>query len=615
MNKKHKVFITIIGVILLSLLSFPVYAQTAGVVNAEVDRSVLTTDDFITLSVTINLNYGPASEPALPSMDSFDIVGTSTSTQMSIINGVQSSEKVFHYTLHPRLPGELIIDPISVIQNGQAYNTPPIKIDVTQGTGQMQSSPQSAAPASPSMPSIPGFPSLAGLLQSFGLDIPLDIQESVEQIDPASIPPELLDHEYLVEAEVDNTSPYLGQQVTYTFRYYRPAESAGRSTYQPPEYSGFWVHPESTENQYGTQIAGRNIRMTEIQTVITPTVLGEVEIDPAKITSEGDIFSRGFTIQTQPKTISVQLLPEGAPESFSGAVGNFSIAAEVDLNQTKVNDAVTLTITISGQGNLETFADPQWEIEPQWRAFDNQAATDIQSQDGVISGTRTIQQVLVPTVSGDFTLPAVQFSYFDPQNGTYQTTETEPIRVHVEPDGQAAAPISIDKETTDGTTAGRIRPIKNSPETWQVSSLISNKPGFWLLWLVPLALIVGQYGWQRRKNNLLSNPGAQRSQKASRKANLALKKLDPKSDDYFNAAGRILISYLSDKLNRSVGGLIQAELSGLLMTHGVSEDIVDQVRTCITISEMGQYAPIHQVNKSEIHLEIKSLIAELDKIL
>jgi hypothetical protein len=615
MKNKHKVYITIISAILLSLLSFPVYAQTPSMVTAEVDRYALTTDEFLTLSVSINTGNGPASEPALPSMDGFDIVGTSTSTQVSIINGAISSEKVFHYTLHPRVVGELIIGPISITQNGQAHATNPIKVNVTPGTGQKQSPPQSRAPGFPSMPSIPGFPSLSGLLKNFGLDIPVDIQDSVEPLDPALIPPELLEHEYLVEAEVDNDSPYLGQQVTYTFRYYRPASSAGRSTYEPPEYSGFWVHPESSENTYGGQFAGRNIRMTEIQTILTPTVLGEVVIDPAKISSEGDFLSRGFTIQTQPKTISVQPLPGGAPAGFSGAVGNFSISAAVDLHQTKVNDAVTFTVTIDGQGNLDTFADPQWEIGPQWRAFDSQSATDIQSQAGVISGSRTIEQVLVPTVGGEFTLPAIQFSYFDPQSGTYQTVETEPILISVEQDEQTAAPISIDAPTTKGTNAGRLHPIKISPGTGQAPSLYAGNPGFWLLWLVPLTFIIAQFGWQRRKKNILNNPAAQRSQKAAKKANLSLKKLDPKSDNYFNAAGRVLIDYLSDKLDRPVGGLTQAELSGLLLAHGVSEDLVNLVRSCITISEMGQYAPIQQANINDIHQEIKSLIAELDKIL
>jgi hypothetical protein len=76
-----------------------------------------------------------------------------------------------------------------------------------------------------------------------------------------------------------------------------------------------------------------------------------------------------------------------------------------------------------------------------------------------------------------------------------------------------------------------------------------------------------------------------------------------------------MTTYLSDKLNRSVAGLTQAELSGILLAHGVSRELVEQVRTCLTISEMGQYSPIHQAESKDLHLETKSLIANLDKVL
>ena len=110
-------------------------------------------------------------------------------------------------------------------------------------------------------------------------------------------------------------------------------------------------------------------------------------------------------------------------------------------------------------------------------------------------------------------------------------------------------------------------------------------------------------------------PEAKRSQKAAKKAYQAVKKVDINSSDYYNSVGRIMTTYISDKLNRSVAGLSQAELSGLLLAQGVDNNLVGQVRTCLTISEIGQYAPIHQMNPKEVHLETKSLIAELEKIL
>jgi len=144
---------------------------------------------------------------------------------------------------------------------------------------------------------------------------------------------------------------------------------------------------------------------------------------------------------------------------------------------------------------------------------------------------------------------------------------------------------------------------------------LTQNASFWLLWTVPLFLLIGQYGWNKRKENLMNNPEAKRNQKAARKAYQALKAVDNNSPEYYRMVGRILITYLSDKLNRSVAGLTQAELSGLLLAHGVSNQLVEQVCTCLTISEMGQYSPIQQAEVKDVHQETKSLIAELDKVL
>jgi hypothetical protein len=126
MKNRHKAYLAIISAILLTLLAWPAHAQKPDIVTAEVDRSELTTDEYLNLSVNINLDYGSITEPVLPPLDGFDFIGTNTSTSMSIINGVLSTQKMFHYTLHPTDLGELVIGPVSVTLNGQIYSTSPI---------------------------------------------------------------------------------------------------------------------------------------------------------------------------------------------------------------------------------------------------------------------------------------------------------------------------------------------------------------------------------------------------------------------------------------------------------------------------------------------------------
>ena len=134
MKFKHKTYLAVISALILSFLAIPVFAQSADVVTAEVDRRDLSTDEYLTLKVIINQAFGSISEPTLPPLDGFSLVGTSSSTNISIVNGVQSAEKIFIYTLQPALVGNLEIGTVKVTVDGQDYYTNPISVNVTRGT-------------------------------------------------------------------------------------------------------------------------------------------------------------------------------------------------------------------------------------------------------------------------------------------------------------------------------------------------------------------------------------------------------------------------------------------------------------------------------------------------
>jgi hypothetical protein len=612
MRKVQIIIIAVIGLISLALLALPANAQTQEVVSAEVDRTVITTDDSLTLSVIINWDNNDVSEPFLPALDGFEIIARTTSTSINIVNGARSSHKVYTYVLRPTKVGELVIGPISVSKNGQIYDTDPIKITVTQGNGQAP-----AQPATPAFPAMPGFPSISGLLNALGFTLPEELDDTVNQLNPSEVPSQLNGQDIFVEAWVDNPTPYMGEQVIHTLRMYRGADLGGTFYYKEPTFTGFWVHPQAEEIEYASRAAGRKYLMTEIQTVLFPTIIGGAIIEPATLTSPADIFSREMTVSTQPVSLDIQPLPANAPGNFNGAVGNFSIQAEVDTIDSMVNETVTLKVTISGEGNLDTLADPEWQMGPEWRAFDSQGTTDIQLQDGKLMGTRTIEQMLVPTTAGNFSIPSIQFSYFDPQTKNYQMISTQPIDITVAPDGQAEASMDslADTPAVDAAeTEVVIQPLKDAAGSRSIGSTFTQKAVYWLLWGLPLFLLVGQYGWQRRRKRLLNNPEAIRSRKAAKKAYRALVMARNEPQEANIVVGHILTTYISDKLNRSIVGLTQAELSDLLLAQGIDADLIDQVITCLSLSEMGQFAPAVQ-HEHEINMldETKGLIAELEK--
>ncbi len=194
MKTKAKHLLIPVSLIILLLLSVaPGYAQGNGVITASVDRTRLSTDETLTLTVTLNTNGSNPPNPTLPSLEGFTIVGSGTSSQISIVNGAMSTQLIYSYRLQPYATGDLVIDPISVTLNGQTYSTEPITVQVTQGTG----TPPTAPPSNPTAPTSTEFRG----------------------------------QRYFIEAEVDNPAPFLGEQVNYIFRL---THSADPSMRRPP---------------------------------------------------------------------------------------------------------------------------------------------------------------------------------------------------------------------------------------------------------------------------------------------------------------------------------------------------------------------------------------------
>ena len=620
MNNKKLLLTTLIALLILGILALPSLAQSP--VTAEVDRNFLSTDEALVLTVTIDTSAGDAARPTLPPLDDFEILGSSSGTQISIVNGDMAVQATYNYSLQPRRAGSLVIDPIVVQINGQAYSTEPIAIEVTQGTGQGQPTPNLGFPSRPgTLPSIPGFPNLPNL-PGFPNMPGLPTAPS-QPMDPADMPTELVGQDFFIEAEVDNSSPYQGQQIVYTFRFYQGESVLGQPDYRAPAFTGFWSE-ELTDQQtsYTTEAEGRAYRVTELQTVLVPTVTGEITIDPAYLSIPGDFFSAGIELQTQPVTVNVQPLPGNAPDSFRGAVGQFDIQASTDVTATEVNDTVTLTVAITGAGNLDTMPDPIWTEGPEWRSFDSKATLNTRFADSVLQGSRTYERILVPTESGDLVLPAIEFSYFDPQTGTYETKSTDPIIVQVTGDAIAApqAPLTPDTAPPVNTAVApggsTLRPIKTSAELGNSSSMpLTQETGYWLLWAVPLLLLVGHMGWRRYQQQRLNTADLRRSRSAAGKAKKALDQARSQGQEQ-EVAGPILTAYLEEKLNQRIAGLSQTQLASLLATKGVAMALVERVQNCLMLSEMGRYAPSGvALQGGDLWSETAAIIDQLDQTL
>ena len=138
----------------------------------------------------------------------------------------------------------------------------------------------------------------------------------------------------------------------------------------------------------------------------------------------------GEDIYTVTKGASVVVKPvpeEGRPESFSGAVGKFTIEADLNPRQVKVGDPITLTLTLRGEGTLEDARAPDLTAIPEVTEHFKTYEPTIETQDSA----RRFTYSLRPKQAGIKAFPAIPLSYFDFEEERYVTLKTTPIPLEV----------------------------------------------------------------------------------------------------------------------------------------------------------------------------------------
>ena len=559
----------------LLVLATPASAQDSPI-SAEVDYTQISFEQELLLTVTIagSLN---TPEPNLPPIDWAKVSGPTRVPLLISVNNVTSSQVLNYYRLQPTRIGAQTIGPVTVEVGGQTYETEPIEVEVTRsGTGRISPRP------APTPIVLPGLS-------------PADEQDA-----------------FLVSAEVDNPSPYVGQQVTYTFRYLSIFQYfAWPRGYEPPEFTGFWHRQDPRWQELSDIVGTRRYRGMEVNTLIFPAVEGTVTIEPSSITVPPSRFRSGRTLETNPVELEVRPMPNGAPDDFRGAVGDYKVAASITSGRAAANETLTLALLITGRGNLEALPDPKMPEMPGWRSFDGESSANTQIADGELVGARSIERVYIPSAPGEFTIPPIPFSFFDPLAEVYRTVATEPIPLTVAPSsGQEAPPLLSDRDEVE-RLGSDIRHIKPAPGELRPSeSPITGDFVYRLGWAAPLAAIALAAGLKlyrgRRRDPVIS-----RRRAAYRNAMQAMDLGGAASPA--DHAGTVLSAYLGDVLGQGVTGMTQAELAETLAEHGADEPLVRRVLDALSLSEDAKFAPGIDPAGDGLLEEVRQLIADLEQ--
>ena len=296
-------------------------------------------------------------------------------------------------------------------------------------------------------------------------------------------------------------------------------------------------------------------------------------------------------------------------------MGKYEIEASLDADSLTLGESVTMTVTISGQGNFDTLPDPVWQDAPGWRAFENDSFHRSSVQDGAINGSKTFERVLVPDAAGVFDLPPIEYSYFDPELEQYITISTDAMPVQVAPDPSAAAiPDPAPAVAEDGSVSVTdIRHIKPAPSgIGAPSDPVQLSPLIWGLGVLPVAAIAALAAWRwaatRREAALLASAPV----RARQLALSGLSDLDPTATGA-DAATAALHGYLSAVLGRSSSSLRVTDLKALLRERGASADTLEQLETLLHELDQLRFAPQGMADSGSVGKSVAETVRRIER--
>ena len=404
------------------------------------------------------------------------------------------------------------------------------------------------------------------------------------------------DESLFVRASVDNDRPYLGQQVTYVARIYQSSGvtlSLGEVRYESPDFAGFWNSQLVEQDRYTETIGSEEYSVLQLRSALFPTVVGTVVIDPAALTvSTGTAVPRRLR-ESPPVPVDVRPLPTGAPPGFTGAVGRFNITAEVDADTGQVNEPVQLTVTVSGEGNIEALPDPAWPEFTGWRVIESPAETVSQLIAGQVAGSRTYEIVLVPEKAGKLTIPGIGYTHFDPGQEKYVEAATAAIVISaVSANGTAAIPPVPGADSVGEEESPLMRPVKAVPSSLrQGGTELTGSAAYWAAWGIPGLIIAGALAWRRRREALEATRAESLRRDALPNARTALACAVAAGVDPRVASADGVLSYLSARLDAPAAGMTREALLRRLREASVQPELMNRANEILAAGEAARYAP------------------------
>ncbi|MBQ2550678.1 MAG: BatD family protein [Bacteroidales bacterium] len=601
----------IITALIVALYATAAFAQTSISVDA---HKVVGVDERFNVVFEVEGENSPSNFTWSPG-DDFQLVWgpqKGTSSSVSIVNGKvsKSSKSSFTYILLPKKTGTFTLPAATATVKGETISSKSITIQVVQnGAGQSSGSSSSSGGSGSSSS---GSGSSSSRDAASGEDV-------------------------FMRLNLSKTNVVVGEPITATLSLYQRANIVGFENARFPSFDGFWSQETETPSniEFHRESLGDNIYNAAVlrRYVIIPQKSGNMTIDPAEIVclinvlrpgrSSGSIFDSFFgeeyvtvkkRVSTRAVTVKVSPLPAGAPASFSGGVGNYSISARLSKDSLKVHDAASLIVTVSGKGNVSLIEAPKLSFPPDFETYD--VKTTQNTDKSGTTGSKTFEYPFIPRSYGDFTLPPLKYSYYDVNSKKYATVSTDSLRIKVAKGNQTATTtlepgqnqLTVDRKGVKNLGED-IRFIRTKvPSFTEDKGFLVGRPLYWII-LALLALAAFAIWLTMRKAAAMrADVRGTKNRKATK---MALKRLKLAGEfmskglqtAFYEELHRALLGFVSDKLSMDMAEQNKENIAAALASRGISEGLANEFTDLLDACEYARYAPSTGSEQMSAHYE------------
>lgn len=558
-----------------------------------------------------------------PEFTDFDYIAgpyTSQSSSTSFVNGKRTSSfnLTYTYTLIANKEGTFTISPATIKVDGEQYTSNGVRIIVLPAD-----QPNNVS---------------AGNTNSVGQTSQRPTSSQNDNVSEANI---------FVRTLVSKTRVREQEAILLSYKLYFAGVDVAQFTNNTriPEFKGF-LKQEIESGEIQTELEhynGRNYQTAVLyRTLLFPQRSGDITIEPAQfeavlrvqnraqVRSIFDDFFGSYTAVNKPitapgVTIHVLDLPANKPAGFSGGVGQFNLTSKISGTELNANEAVTLTLTIQGAGNMKLLKTPMVDWPEGFEVYDPKVTNNFKNTTAGVSGTKTIEYLAIPRAGGTYTIPPVRFAYYDTQEQDYRTITTPEYTLNIERAANEDATVMVvnnfvQKENIQqlGTDIRYIHTAELMPVADASSRAIRfGSLLFWLCYAIPSLLAALLFVIFRKKIKENADMTRVRYKKANKVAQRRLKVAEQllkqnKKDAFFEEIERAAWTYLSDRLSIPTAQLNKENIAQILSNKGVSDMIIQEMMHVLSTAEFARYAPTSDHAMQEVYEDTIKIINQLE---